>query len=180
MAHSIQDPTPYYRDGKAPGFWQTQLQRVLHKIALVSPGGFSIRPVLHRIRGVKIDEGVWVGQYVYIDGMYPEAVSIGKNAIISLRTSILTHLLSGFAGPVVIEEDVFVGPHCVILPNTRIGKGAVIKAGTVVSRNIPPGTFWGPPPPVKVADVEVPLTVEHSYGEFLRGMRPVRRRKPPE
>ena len=78
------------------------------------------------------------------------------------------------AGRVIIEKDVFVGPHCVILPNVRIGEGAVIKAGTVVNTNIPPHTFWGLPNGRPLAEVAVPLTNRHSYDEFIKGLKPIR------
>lgn len=41
-------------------------------------------------------------------------------------------------GPVVIEEYAFVGMNCAILPGVTIGKGAVIGAGSVVAKDIPP------------------------------------------
>ena len=41
-------------------------------------------------------------------------------------------------GPVVIEDNVWIGDKVTILPNTTIGKGAVIAANTVVTKNIPP------------------------------------------
>jgi asparagine synthase (glutamine-hydrolysing) len=40
-------------------------------------------------------------------------------------------------------KDVFIGPHCVILPNVHVGDGAVIKAGTVLTTNVPEHVFWG-------------------------------------
>ncbi len=40
--------------------------------------------------------------------------------------------------PVVIEDDVWFGARVVILPGSRIGRGAVIGAGSVVSGNIAP------------------------------------------
>ena len=39
--------------------------------------------------------------------------------------------------PVVIEEDVWIGANVVILPGVRIGKGAVVGAGSVVTHDIP-------------------------------------------
>jgi carbonic anhydrase/acetyltransferase-like protein (isoleucine patch superfamily) len=73
---------------------------------------------------------------------------------------------------------VFIGPHCVILPNVRIGEGSVIRAGTVVSRNVPPRTLLGAPAPEALGVVTVPLTPEHSYEEFLRGVRVRRTARP--
>ena len=52
------------------------INRLLHKVAYVMPGGESLRPVVHRIRGVKIGENVWISQYVYIDELHPEVVTI--------------------------------------------------------------------------------------------------------
>ncbi|MBI5586030.1 MAG: acyltransferase [Deltaproteobacteria bacterium] len=156
--------------------------RIYHKLAGVSPGGSSIRPWLHRRRGVTIGKNVWISQYVYIDELHPEALIIGDNCSIGLRSSIFTHFYwgprredNGF-GPVVIEEDVFVGPHCVILPQVRIGRGSVIKAGTVVSRNVPRGVFWGTPSPEAQALVGIPLISDTGYLQFLRGLKPIRRK----
>ncbi len=153
-------------------------QRLLHKMAMVSPGGFSLRPQLHRYRGVKIGAKVWISQYVYIDEIHPESVSIGNNSSVGIRTSIITHLYwgprkdSNPAGPICIEEDVFIGPHCVILPNVHIGKGSVISAGTVVAKNVPAHTLWSAPRGRPMAHVEVPLTAEFSYEQFTEGLEP--------
>ena len=154
------------------------LSSLLNRLAFICPGGYTLRPSLHRWRGVSIGKKVWLGLYVYIDDPHPAALSVGNNCSIGLRTSILTHFYWGprrdrSNGKVIIEDNVFVGPHCVILPNVRIGEGAVITAGTVVSRNVPAHTYWGTPPAQGLAEVSVPLTAEHTFAEFLRGMTPV-------
>jgi acetyltransferase-like isoleucine patch superfamily enzyme len=155
---------------------RTLLNRLFNRLAFVSPGGDTFRPWLHRLRGVTIGKGVWISQLVYIDELHPEDVTIGDNCTIGLRTSIFTHFYWGPRQPkgngqVVIESNVFVGPHCVILPNVRIGEGSVIKAGTVVSRSVPARTFWGSPSAEALGGVSVPLTPQHSYEEFIRGMK---------
>ncbi|MDC3366068.1 acyltransferase [Flavobacteriaceae bacterium] len=39
---------------------------------------------------------------------------------------------------IVIEDDVWIGVNCIILSGVTIGQGAVIAAGSVVSKNVPP------------------------------------------
>lgn len=40
--------------------------------------------------------------------------------------------------PVVIEDDVWIGPNATILKGVRIGAGAFIEAGALVVRDVPP------------------------------------------
>lgn len=155
---------------------QRLFARLFHKVAFVAPGGFSLRPWLHRMRGANIGKNVWISQLVYIDELHPEDVAIGDNTTIGLRTSIFTHFYWGPRRPtnngkVIIEKDVFIGPHCVILPNVRIGEGAVIKAGTVVSRNVPSHTILSSPRAEVIGVATVPLTPGHTFEEFTRGIR---------
>jgi acetyltransferase-like isoleucine patch superfamily enzyme len=158
------------------------VKRLLGRIAYGLPGGFSLRPAFHRWRGVRIGKNSWISQHVYIDEIHPEAISIGDNVTIGLRTSIIAHMYWGrprgkeSAGQVMIESDVFIGPHCVILPGVHIGKGAVIRAGTVVSRDVGPGLLVGNLGVQPLAEVTIPLTPEYSYAEFVAGLRPLRKK----
>ena len=155
------------------------VQWLLAKLAFMLPGGATVRPNLHRRRGVQVGRNVWIAPYVYLDELYPEGVRIGDNCTIGLRTSIFAHFhwgsrrISGGFKPVVIEDDVFIGPHCIILPGVLIGQGSVIKAGSVLTRNVPPGVFWGDAGGGPLMSVTVPLTPRHSYEEFVRGLRPL-------
>ncbi len=168
---------PLAGEKKQPNLLVQLVGRLLHKLAFVLPGGGSLRPWLHRLRGARIGNHVWIAQLVYIDELHPGDVEIGDNSTVGYRSSIFTHFYWGrrrpiSSGKVIIEKDVFIGPHCVILPNVRIGEGAVIRAGTVVSRNVPPHAIWGMPSAEILGTATVPLTPEHSYDEFTRGMRP--------
>ncbi len=44
----------------------------------------------------------------------------------------------GATAPIVIEDDVFIGMQCLVLKGVTIGRGSVIGAGSVVTRDIPP------------------------------------------
>ena len=41
------------------------------------------------------------------------------------------------SAPVVIEDDVWVGAHCIILKGVTIGARSIIGAGSVVTKSIP-------------------------------------------
>lgn len=41
--------------------------------------------------------------------------------------------------PVIIEDDVWIGPNVTVLKGVRIGAGAWIEAGSLVTRDVPPG-----------------------------------------
>ncbi len=151
----------------------------LQSVAFVIPLGSSVRPFLQRLRGVKIGHNVWISKFVYLDENHPDCISIGDNTTIGLRTTIIAHF---YFGPyqkknphkVIIGKNVYVGPHCLILPDVTIGNNCVIQGGTTVSRNVPDNTLLGNPVPIPLARITVPLTSENSYSDFILGLRPTR------
>ena len=54
-----------------------------------------------------------------------------------------TYKYPSHAKPVVIEDDVFVGTHCIICKGVRIGNRSIVAAGSVVVKDIPNGEVWG-------------------------------------
>ena len=62
--------------------------RFLQILALYAPGARTLRVYLHRMRGVKIGKGAFIGLEVMLESAYPSLVSIGDNVTISVRTSI--------------------------------------------------------------------------------------------
>lgn len=56
--------------------------------------------------------------------------------------------------PVVIEDDVFIGMHTIILKGATTGRGALVAAGNLVTRDVPPGAIVGGVPARIVGWVE--------------------------
>lgn len=69
---------------------------------------------------------------------------------------------------VTIEDSVFVGPGCIILPNVVIGHGAVVCAGSVVTRSIAPMLMVQGNPAAPIARCGIPLARGTSKAEFAR------------
>jgi acetyltransferase-like isoleucine patch superfamily enzyme len=146
--------------------------RVLAHIASFGPGAKSLRVLLHRWRGVKIGSGVWIGHEVMLETAYPSLIQLGNNVTISIRATIIAHFRE--QSGVWIEDDAFIGPCACILPGVRVGKGAVVAAGSVVSGNVAPGMVVQGNPAKPVARCAVPLLESTSFKEFQQGLRPPR------
>jgi acetyltransferase-like isoleucine patch superfamily enzyme len=92
---------------------------------------------------------------VIIDGVYPHKVHIGNGTRILNRVQIIAHNrdlgsykqgdkvfeLGYLVKDTYIEEDVSLMIGSIILPGVRIGKGAIVAAGAVVTKDVPPYTL---------------------------------------
>lgn len=95
---------------------------------------------------MKIGEKCSFALMVMPDIMFPEKISVGRNTVIGYNTTILAHeyLIKEYRlGEVVIGDEVMIGANTTILPGVEIGDGAVISAGTLVHKDVPPGAFVG-------------------------------------
>ena len=64
---------------------------------------------------------------------------------------------NGDDAPVVIDDDVWVGANAIILVGVRIGRGAVIGAGSVVTHNVEPYTVVAGVPAKKIRNRKMNL-----------------------
>jgi UDP-2-acetamido-3-amino-2,3-dideoxy-glucuronate N-acetyltransferase len=83
--------------------------------------------------GVVIEDGVFVGHGVmFINDKYPRAVSESGQ----LQTTDDWELLA-----TVVERGASIGSGAVLLGGVRVGVGALVGAGAVVTRNVPAGAI---------------------------------------
>lgn len=143
------------------------------------PGATTLRPALHRLRGVKVGREVFIGEDVYLDNEWPCHIEIQDNVQISMRVIVIAHTRG--PGKVIIEKEAFVGPHSVLIAGAgrvlRIGAGAVVGAGSVITRSVPPHLYVAPPPVEALARVRVPLPRTEKMEEFWAGLEPIERHR---
>jgi acetyltransferase-like isoleucine patch superfamily enzyme len=124
---------------------------------------------------VKIHGTVFIGDQVYLENEYPEAIELQNGVQIVLRSIIMCHFRG--TGKVVIEPNVWIGPNCVITASTgrtlTIGEGSVVAASSVVTQNVPPFMFVGGSPAKPIARVTVPMTLDTRYEDFKKGLLPL-------
>jgi acetyltransferase-like isoleucine patch superfamily enzyme len=93
-----------------------------------------------------IGDSVQIGENCRID--YTGGVVVGDNALLSAHVHIYSHdhaydpRSTPAARELVIERDAWIGAHVLVLPSTeRIGRGAIVGAGSVVTRPVPDGAI---------------------------------------
>jgi acetyltransferase-like isoleucine patch superfamily enzyme/glycosyltransferase involved in cell wall biosynthesis len=95
----------------------------------------------------------YIGRNSFLNIFHP--ITIGKDVLIGPYTYITTanHGFNQreipikdqpfYGAPIIIEDDVWIGTHVVVLPGVTIGKGAIIAAHSLVNRDVPPYEVWG-------------------------------------
>lgn len=122
----------------------------------------SLRKLFYSLAGIKMGKGstihMWanffdpseifigddtiVGDHVFLDGRGPLIIGNHVDIASSVMVYNSEHDLdnpdfSARTEKVEIKDYVFVGPRAIILPGVTIGKGAVVAAGAVVTKDVP-------------------------------------------
>jgi len=91
---------------------------------------------------ISIGEDTVIGNRVFLDGRAP--LSIGDHVDIASEVMIYnsehdvdSEDFHAKEAPVEVGDYVFIGPRVIILPGVKIGKGAIVAAGAVVTKDVP-------------------------------------------
>ena len=113
--------------------------------------GFQIR----NPKMVAIGKGTVVGYNCELDGRM--GLTIGENVNISSDVKFYTLQhdynsidFAAVGAPVIIEDYVWVSVRAIVLPGVTIGKGAVIAAGAIVTKNVEPYAIMGGVPAKRI------------------------------
>jgi acetyltransferase-like isoleucine patch superfamily enzyme len=116
----------------------------------VAPRGVIL--TLHKWRGVKMGQDVFIDPTAIIETAFPENITIGNDVRITAGCVIMSHikaphylretgLVPVVLKPVVLEDHCFIGVNSVVMPGVTIGKASVVTSGSVVVTNVPPYTM---------------------------------------
>ena len=132
---------------------QTQLRRFCGRLML-SHCGKHVNIERHAYFSPKVSLGDYSG--IGLNARIHGACEIGAYVMMGENCTIITRnhchartdipmMQQGFEPekPVQIGDDVWIGANCVITPDVHIGRGAVVGAGAVVTRDVAPFTIVG-------------------------------------
>ncbi|MBM7840467.1 acetyltransferase-like isoleucine patch superfamily enzyme [Alkalihalobacillus xiaoxiensis] len=142
--YPVEETNSLWQLYRTVSFWKVVKIFIISQLARVSPS-LSFKNWLYRtFLRMKVGDHTAFALMVMVDAMFPERITVGSNTIIGYNTTILAHeyLIKEYRlGDVNIGSHVMIGANCTILPGVTIGDYAIIGAGTVVHKNVAPGTF---------------------------------------
>ena len=122
------------------------LYNFLHAEARIEPGALirdmvTIEKNAVVMMGAVINIGAVIGEGTMVDmnAVVGARGILGKNVHLGACSVVAGVLEPPSATPVIVEDDVLIGANCVILEGVRIGKSAVVAAGSVVTQDVEPG-----------------------------------------
>jgi acetyltransferase-like isoleucine patch superfamily enzyme len=114
---------------------------------------------------ITIGRSTWIGQYNNLRACEGGDISIGADCLVSQFCTLVgsNHrttrgTLIRLQGPdrsrlgVSIEDDVWIGSGVALLPGVVVGKGAVIGANSVVTKDVPPYEIWAGSPARRIRE----------------------------
>ena len=137
----------------------------------------GLRKWLQRMRGVKIGKNVQWGTHIVVDYPYPYFVVVEDGASINGNNYLLAHCTpvsyfedcaESYVAPVIIHTNAWIAINVTILAGVEIGEGAIVSAGSVVSKDIPAFTVANGNPARVVADIAELVRKNYAPEEFER------------
>lgn len=115
----------------------------------------KLRPFILRRMGCKVGKGCFMGDYVRIDTSHPDMITIEDNVSIASGSRLLCHQrdfsdfcvgddymkLGYVVKPIVLKKGCLVGMESFVMPGVTIGEGAIVGAGSLVTKDIPAWTI---------------------------------------
>lgn len=118
---------------------------------VLNPFNLNIRPWLWKLIGVEVKGKIRIGYDVYLDAGYAHLITIEEGCWIASRCLLLCHkrLLDEYRvgsdynqlpyqkHRILLKRGCCVGMGSIVMPGVTIGEGAIVAAGSLVTKDIP-------------------------------------------
>ncbi|MBQ8219777.1 MAG: acyltransferase [Bacteroidaceae bacterium] len=134
--------------------YRKRLEKMMDWPILHSFNPRKIRPMLMRKMGCKVGKECFVGDYVRIDLGHADMITLEDHVSIAAGVRLLCHQrdfsnycvgddymdLGYIVKPIVLKKGCLIGMESFIMPGVTVGEGAVVGAGSLVTKDVPAWT----------------------------------------
>jgi acetyltransferase-like isoleucine patch superfamily enzyme len=130
-------------------------RKIVRWLAINHPDG-RLRRLLFEASGVEIGADTYINANLVLYDDYAGLVRFGARVAVAHNVTIVASQgpnnsrlgdhpfvreQLAITAPVTIEDDAWLGTGCIILPGVTVGRGAIVGAGAVVTRDVEPYTI---------------------------------------
>ncbi len=142
-------------------FVRSALTNIIFEIATHFNIWHRFKNMLFRFVGLKIGNDVMISQYTRVDGLLPNLITFEDHTAIGVSSNLITHtfidrgnIRAFLYGPIRICRFARIGADVTITPGITIGEGAVVAAGSLVNKDVPPYTLVGGVPAEIIKEID--------------------------
>lgn len=131
--------------------YRKRLEKMMDWPILQSFNPRKIRPILMRKMGCKVGKECFIGDYVRVDLGHADMITLEDHVSIAAGVRLLCHQrdfsdykvgddymdLGYIVKPIVLKKGCLVGMESFVMPGVTIGEGAVVGAGSLVTKDVP-------------------------------------------
>lgn len=135
--------------------YRKRLEKMMDWPILQSFNPRKIRPILMRLMGCHVGKECFIGDYVRIDSGHANMIYIEDHVSIASGSRLLCHQrdfsdycegddylnLDYIVNPIVLKKGCLIGMECFVMPGVTVGEGAIVGAGSLVTKDIPSWTI---------------------------------------
>ena len=114
----------------------------------------KLRPILMRRMGCKVGHGCFIGDHVRIDQGHADMITLEDSVSVASGTRLLCHQrdfsdycvgddymkLGYIVKPILLKKGCLIGMESFVMPGVTVGEGAIVGAGSLVTKDIPAWT----------------------------------------
>lgn len=135
--------------------YRKRLEKMMDWPILQSFNPRKLRPILMRKMGCKVGKGCFIGDYVRVDCGHADMITIEDSVSVASGVRLLCHQrdfgdfcvgddymkLGYVIKPIVLKKGCLIGMESFVMPGVTVGEGAIVGAGSFVTKDVPAWTI---------------------------------------
>lgn len=135
--------------------WVKRLEMMMDWPILQPIAPRKMRAALLRRMGCHVGKNVFIGEYVHVDIWHADMITLEDNVSVASGSRLLCHqrdfsnycvgddyMQLGYTiKPIVLKRGCLIGMESFVMPGVTVGEGAIVGAGSMVTKDIPAWTI---------------------------------------